>query len=90
MVKISAKQQRMLEWVRGFIDERKYPPTMREIADGLGIASTNTVSYNLDRIEMAGLIERTPCAARGIRILEETDVRTAERNGHQRILRDDL
>jgi len=62
------QQQRILECIREFIQERGYPPTVRDIARELGISSTSVVDYHLRRLEQAGWIERDPRSSRGIRL----------------------
>jgi repressor LexA len=62
------QQQRILECIRDFIQERGYPPTVRDIARELGISSTSVVDYHLKRLEQAGWIERDPRSSRGIRL----------------------
>jgi repressor LexA len=62
------QQQRILECIRDFIQERGYPPTVRDIARELGISSTSVVDYHLRRLEQAGWIERDPRSSRGIRL----------------------
>jgi SOS-response transcriptional repressor LexA len=52
------QQQRILECIRDFIQERGYPPTVRDIARELGISSTSVVDYHLKRLEQAG-VDRT-------------------------------
>ncbi|HEX7076800.1 MAG TPA: transcriptional repressor LexA [Candidatus Eisenbacteria bacterium] len=46
------------------------PPTLREIGDAFGIASTNGVRYYLDRLEQAGKIRRDRFTSRGIELTE--------------------
>lgn len=75
---VTAKQQRVLYFVRTFTAHNPYGPTVREIGDALGIGSTNTVAHYLAMLEDAGLIERTPGVARGLKILEVGNVRDAE------------
>jgi repressor LexA len=62
------QQQRILECIRDFIQERGYPPTVRDIARELGISSTSVVDYHLKRLEQARWIERDPRSSRGIRL----------------------
>jgi repressor LexA len=62
------QQQRILECIRDFIQERGYPPTVRDIARELGISSTSVVDYHLRRLEQARWIERDPRSSRGIRL----------------------
>lgn len=64
---VTEKQQRVLEFIDTFLAANQYPPSIREIGDGLSIKSTSTVVYYLDRLEMAGVIERAPGVARGLK-----------------------
>lgn len=78
MVTLSAKQQRILDWIQQFIADHDYPPTVREIGTALAIKSTANVAYHLDHLEAAGKIHRDFNVARGLRLLEATHVRNAE------------
>jgi len=62
------QQRRILECIRDFIQERGYPPTVRDIARELEISSTSVVDYHLKRLEQARWIERDPRSSRGIRL----------------------
>ncbi|RLC60140.1 MAG: repressor LexA, partial [Chloroflexi bacterium] len=44
---LSAKQERIINFVTEFLQDRGYPPTIRDIAAGCGISSTSVVAYNL-------------------------------------------
>jgi repressor LexA len=68
---LSERQQRILEFIRAFIDENQFPPTIREIGQSVGISSTSVVKYNLDVLERKSRIKRNPDISRGIRLLEE-------------------
>ena len=54
--------------IAGSVRERGYPPTIREIGEAFGIASTNGVRYYLDRLERAGKIRRDRWTSRGIEL----------------------
>ena len=69
MEKLSAKQQKIIEFIRRFRTERHYPPTVRDIVSGCGISSTSVVDYNLDILEREGLIRRHSGISRGIELL---------------------
>ncbi len=75
--RISEKQRRILEFVGEYVNDNGYPPSMREICSEAGISSTSVVSYNLDRLEDAGLIVRDREVSRGLRLAEagESEVR---------------
>jgi repressor LexA len=67
---LSERQQKMLGFIREFIDDRHFPPTIREIGERVGITSTSVVKYNLETLERRGFIERDDDISRGIRLVE--------------------
>lgn len=69
MKDLSPKQQQILEFVSGFLDEKEYPPSIRDIQIGCGISSTSVVDYNLRKLEDKGLIRRDREVSRGIELL---------------------
>jgi len=68
---LSARQQKMLEFIRDFDQENGFPPTVRDIQKGCDISSTSVVDYNLQILQRDGHIRRMPEVARGIEILED-------------------
>ena len=75
---LSERQVRMVEFIREFIADHHFPPTIREIGAKVGIPSTSVVKYNLDILQRRGLIDRDPDISRGIRLVEEVVGRVAE------------
>lgn len=69
MKELSGKQAQILEFLREFIDEKDYPPSIRDIQEGCSISSTSVVDYNLRKLEEKGLIRRDREVSRGIEIL---------------------
>ena len=69
--KTSEKQQRMLRFIREFMADNGFPPTVRDIQSACGISSTSVVDYNLRLMQRDGLIRRRPEMARGIELLDE-------------------
>jgi len=65
---LTARQQEVLDFINKFTQDTGAPPTVREIAAGMGFASTNAVSDHLAAIERAGFIERRSNRSRGIRV----------------------
>ena len=51
---LSPKQQSILRFIRQFIDEHDYPPSIRQIQNGCKISSTSVVDYNLKKLESDG------------------------------------
>ena len=68
MRKLSEKQSRIMKFMRRFVDERGYPPTIRDIQGGCRISSTSVVEYNLRILEQEGLIRRDREVSRGIEL----------------------
>jgi len=64
------RQKAMLEFIRRFIEENDYPPTIREIGAAVGISSTSVVNYNLDQLEKKGHIIRNREVSRGLRLVD--------------------
>jgi repressor LexA len=75
---LSERQQSILDFIQEFIEENRFPPTIREIGHRVGISSTSVVKYNLDALQKKGLLERDSAISRGIRLAEEVVGRVAE------------
>jgi repressor LexA len=71
MVKgLSSKQESILRFMRQFIDEHDYPPSIRDIQLGCDISSTSVVDYNLKALERQGFIRRDREVSRAIELLD--------------------
>ena len=68
---LSPRQERMMAFMREFIAENGYPPSIRDIGGAVDISSTSVVNYNLKALEKKGLISRDRTISRGIRLLDE-------------------
>jgi len=66
---LSPKQEQIIKFVTEFLNDKGYPPTIRDIAAGCGISSTSVVAYNLNKLEQAGYIRRHSDISRGIKFL---------------------
>jgi repressor LexA len=69
MRQLSAKQQRIFEYIRQFIEEHDYPPSIRQIQEACAISSTSVVDYNLRILEKLGYIRRDREVSRAIELL---------------------
>ena len=68
MTELSTKQQRIFDFIREFIDEHDYPPSIRQIQDACSISSTSVVDYNLRILENKAYIRRDREVSRAIEI----------------------
>lgn len=73
MSKLSNRQQAILEFIKNEVRDRGYPPSVREIGEAVGLASSSTVHGHLDRLEKKGLIRRDPTKPRAIEVLGNDD-----------------
>jgi repressor LexA len=67
---LSTKQQSILGFIRAFIDQHDYPPSIRQIQEGCRISSTSVVDYNLKALERQGFIRRDREVSRAIEVLQ--------------------
>jgi len=71
---LSLRQRKMLDFIRHFMRNQGFPPTIREIGEEVGISSTSVVNYNLEVLERKKLISRNRHVSRGLRLAEAIEV----------------
>lgn len=69
MATLRQRQQDMLKFIERFLDDKGYPPTVRDIQNGCDISSTSVVDYNLRALTKAGFIHRSKEVSRGIELV---------------------
>ena len=62
------RRQKIVEFIARTVDERGYPPSVREIAEAVGLASTSAVHHHLIALERDGLLERGSHSSRALRL----------------------
>ncbi|OLO17870.1 repressor LexA, partial [Bacillus licheniformis] len=60
----------ILRFIKEEVKRKGYPPSVREIGEAVGLASSSTVHGHLARLETKGLIRRDPTKPRAIEILD--------------------
>jgi repressor LexA len=70
MIKLTARQEEVLDVIRRHIDTTGMPPTRADIAKELGFRSANAAEEHLKALARKGAIEIVPGASRGIRLPE--------------------
>jgi repressor LexA len=53
---LTPRQQRILEHLRDFMEQRGYPPSMREIGEAVGLTSSSSVAHQLKVLEEKGFV----------------------------------
>ncbi|WP_173916425.1 transcriptional repressor LexA [Halobacillus sp. Marseille-Q1614] len=70
MNKLSKRQQEILDFIKEQVLLKGYPPSVREIGQSVGLASSSTVHGHLSRLEKKGFIRRDPTKPRAIEVIE--------------------
>ena len=68
MIKLTKRQQIVLDFITSHIDTTGYPPTRAEIATALGFRSPNAAEEHLKALARKGAIEIIPSTSRGIKL----------------------
>jgi repressor LexA len=66
---LTEQQQRVLDYIREHIGAKGFPPSVREIGEALGLASSSTVHGHLGRLEEKGYIRRDPTKPRALEVV---------------------
>ncbi|MBY0238206.1 MAG: repressor LexA, partial [Burkholderiaceae bacterium] len=69
MIKLTARQEQILNLIKDAIDNTGFPPTRAEIAAELGFKSANAAEEHLQALARKGAIEIAAGTSRGIRLL---------------------
>ncbi|MBX2808208.1 MAG: transcriptional repressor LexA [Cellvibrionaceae bacterium] len=71
MIKLTSRQQQVLDFIKRAINDTGFPPTRAEIAAELGFRSANAAEEHLRALARKGMIEMVPGTSRGIRLPED-------------------
>ena len=69
------KQSEIYNFIKGQVQSKGYPPSVREICVAVGLKSTSTVHGHLERLEKKGYIRRDPSKPRAIELLKDSVIR---------------
>jgi repressor LexA len=70
---LTERQRQVLELVAEMVAERGYPPSVREIGEALGLASSSTVHSHLQALQRKGYLKIDPTKPRAIEVLFDAD-----------------
>ena len=68
---ISDRQRQILRLILDTVDRRGYPPSVREIGDGVGLSSPSTVHSHLSTLVEHGYLRRDPSKPRAIEVVDD-------------------
>jgi repressor LexA len=80
---LTRRQQAILDVIRDSVERRGYPPSIREICESAGLASTSSVAHQLTMLERKGFLRRDPNRPRAVdmRLAPKGDRPKAVRRG---------
>ena len=62
---LTPRQRRILEVIKAAVELRGYPPSIREMGEAVGLASSSSVAHQLRALEQKGFLRRDPNRPRG-------------------------
>jgi len=68
MQNLTDRQRRILDYISDTVDDRGYPPSVREIGDAVGLHSPSSVHAQLATLAEKGLLAKDPTKPRAIRV----------------------
>lgn len=70
---LTERQRQTLQYIADTVTERGYPPSVREICEALGLASSSTVHSHMQALQRKGYIRIDPTKPRAIEVLFDSD-----------------
>lgn len=67
---LTPRQRQILEFIMREVQQKGYPPSVREIGRAVGLSSSSTVHGHLGRLESKGYIRRDPTKPRALEVLD--------------------
>jgi repressor LexA len=71
---LTARQRRILEFIRDWVERYGYPPSVREIGEAVGLVSPSSVAYQLKELERKGFLRRDPNRPRAVDVRPPTEL----------------
>ena len=75
---LSKRQRGILGFIREWVEEHGYPPSVREIGEAVGLVSPSSVAYQLKELEKKGHLRRDPNRPRAVDVRKATDLTADE------------
>ncbi len=71
---LTVRQRRILECIKDSVERKGFPPTIREIGDAVGLASTSSVSHQLITLQKKGFLRRDATKPRAVDVRLPGDI----------------
>lgn len=64
------KKEELLNFIKKYVDDNGYPPTVREMCRAVKVNSTSTIAYHLAKLEDSGSIKKNPNKNRALEVVD--------------------
>ena len=81
---LSGRQRAILDFIQQSVDERGYPPSVREIGDSVGLSSPSSVHAQLESLEARGYLRRDGSKGRAMELGRDPVTKVSIRPGASR------
>jgi repressor LexA len=71
---LTARQRRILEYIRETVQSRGYPPTVREIGEAVGLVSPSSVAYQMGVLQKKGYLRKDPNRPRAVDVRPQSEL----------------
>ena len=71
MKELTDRQKQIFQFIKRTVQEKGYPPSVREIGNAVGLQSSSTVHGHLSKLQDKGFIKRDPTKPRAIEVVME-------------------
>ncbi len=75
---LSSRQRRILDFIRSWVAQYGYPPSVREIGEGVQLVSPSSVAYQLGQLEEKGYLRRDANRPRAVDVRSSTELSADE------------
>ncbi len=72
-MELTKKQQIIYDFICTYTEDNGYPPSMREICNGVGLKSTATVYNHIENLKRLGVLDKTSTKNRALSIVKHED-----------------
>jgi len=71
---LTDRQRRILDYMRETVEQRGYPPTVREIGEAVGLVSPSSVAYQMGVLERKGYLRKDPNRPRAVDVRPQNEI----------------
>ena len=68
---LTSRQRTILDFIRDRVNEKGFPPSVREIGEAVGLTSTSSVAHQLRVLEEKGYLRRDPNTPRAMLVTDD-------------------